>query len=107
MLIIYQQMSTKSCKKVAKYYTCDNCDYNTCRKSSYEKHLSTLKHQINTFSTKSCKKVANDFICKTCNKIYKERSGLWRHNKLCKSFVLTNDSDCNIAKETVIQKSIL
>ena len=86
-------MSTKSCNKVAKYYTCDNCDYYTCRKSSYDKHLSTLKHQINTFSTKSCKKVANDFICKTCNKIYKERTGLWRHTKLCKSFVLCNDND--------------
>jgi hypothetical protein len=84
-------MSTKSCNKVANYYTCDNCDYYTCRKSSYEKHLSTLKHEINTFSTKSCKKVANEFICKTCNKIYKDRSGLWRHTKLCKPFVLCND----------------
>jgi hypothetical protein len=88
-------MSTKSCPKVACYYNCNNCHYHTSKKSSYDKHLSTLKHQINTFSTKSCKKVANEFICKTCNKIYKERTGLWRHTKLCKPFLLCNDKLSN------------
>lgn len=72
----------KSCKS----FNCEYCDYNTSRKSSWEKHLITNKHKKNcfTFVSKSCKKVANlIFKCEICNKICKSRTTLWRHNKKC------------------------
>ena len=36
---------TKSCLKVAQKFNCFYCDYFTDKKSSYDKHLLTAKHQ--------------------------------------------------------------
>ena len=84
-------MLTESCKKVAEKFVCSICDYYTCRKSSYDKHILTSKHlkltSVNTLLTESCKKVATleesnkneKFFCKNCDKEYKSRVGLWKH----------------------------
>jgi hypothetical protein len=87
-------LSTKSMEKVCNIFECEICDYSTSYKHNFDKHLTTPKHQKNTFcqqtatlSTKSMEKVwksmENKFECKVCNKFYKDRSGLWRHNKKC------------------------
>jgi|694.fasta_scaffold50733_1 hypothetical protein len=84
-------METLSDKKVAKgcttNYHCNICDYNTCRKSSYDKHLLTAKHQKLLQGDKKVAKCFNinetTFICKKCNKQYTSRNGLWKHNKVC------------------------
>ena len=39
-----KQFETKSCSKVSQKYFCESCDYNTSKKSSFDKHLSTSKH---------------------------------------------------------------
>ena len=76
---------TKKLQKVAKKYLCENCDYTTCRKSSYDKHLLTAKHLSLTIFNKEVAKVAKiDFQCENCNKLYKSRVGLWYHAKTCK-----------------------
>jgi len=84
-------METISDEKVAKEfqsnYCCNICDYNTCRKSSYDKHLSTAKHQKklqgDTKVAKKCDSDETNFICKKCDKQYTSRNGLWKHNKVC------------------------
>ena len=91
-------METFGDAKVAKScdqkYNCNICDYNTVRKSSYDKHLLTAKHQKNLQGdakvAKSCKIVETDFICKKCEKQYTSRNGLWKHNKGC---IGTSDKD--------------
>jgi hypothetical protein len=79
-------MLTKSCKKVAINFCCKNCDYNTSRKSSYEKHVLSTKHNlltnVNEKLQESCK-IISTFTCTKCSKVYKSRVGLWKHNKLC------------------------
>ena len=83
-------MLTESCEKVAFLFCCQICDYSTSRKSSYNKHLMTSKHQtltnINKNAQESCEKISNDsdFTCDNCEKVYKSRVGLWKHNKVCK-----------------------
>lgn len=51
-------MLTESCEKVAKKNYCQNCHYTTSRKSSFDKHILTSKHQklniVNTLLTESC-----------------------------------------------------
>ena len=69
-------------------YSCLFCDYNTSRLSHYNRHILTPKHKklekstdFNILSTKINKK-STDYKCE-CGKVYKERSGLWRHKKVC------------------------
>ena len=77
---------TKSCKKVAKIFSCENCHYITSRKSSYDKHLLTAKHCEVTLGdkkvAKSSKEIPN-LICSQCCKEYSSRNGLWKHKKSC------------------------
>lgn len=48
-------------------YVCNKCNYKTASKAHHEKHMLSNKHK--------------DFSCDICNKIYKTRSGLWKHKK--------------------------
>ena len=74
--------------KVAPTFCCEYCYYNTSKKSSYDKHLSTDKHKNNENGSKmvvndseKSQKVAN-YECE-CGKIYKYDSGYYRHKKKC------------------------
>ena len=91
--------STKVAEKVAESsqkYCCGICQYYTNKKSNYDKHLGTLKHLNSTESTKVAEKVAESsckqFICLNCNASFKERTGLWKHTKICN---LNNDKTDN------------
>ena len=79
-----------SVQKSSKKFCCEICDYYTCRLSQYERHLLTGKHKKNEQSTlnqqistknKEYTNIEN-FKC-ICGKIYSDRSGLWRHKKIC------------------------
>jgi hypothetical protein len=89
-------MLTKLSKKVAENFYCELCDYSTCRKFNYDKHISTARHikltNVNKKVAESSKKVAETSknieevsmnACFNCNKIYKSRVGLWKHKKNC------------------------
>ena len=88
-------MSIKSCEKVAPNYYCEICDYTSCRKSSFDKHILSSKHRKSILSIKSCEKVATKNNCIFCNKIYKDPSGLWRHKKKCKELNIPNHNTCD------------
>ena len=53
-------MLTNSCENVASNFSCTTCNYNTDRKSSYDKHLTTANHIKLTKINKSCKKSCDD-----------------------------------------------
>ena len=57
-------------------YVCDKCEYRTTRKSSYNKHMVSLKH-------KNRENNIGEFGCELCNKQYKYSSGLANHKKKC------------------------
>lgn len=75
-------MITKSCKKVAKKFLCQKCDYSTSRKSSWDKHILTAKHRNGNKMVINDNEVV-DFSCEFCGKNYKYNSGLSRHKKKC------------------------
>ena len=56
-------------------FHCEKCDYSCSKKHLWTQHISTLKHKRQRPATK--------FVCEICGKIYKQRSGLWRHKKKC------------------------
>lgn len=94
--------------KSSKKYYCEHCDYTTCYKSHYEKHILTKKHlqnmdgqvskwfpkvqKVQNIKTQSLEKKER-FTCIYCNKEYKSKSGLWKHRKKCQkcNFDKTNE----------------
>ena len=88
-------MTTILVPKSSENFVCESCDYVTCRKSQYERHLSTSKHKNTTNTTTNTTnlvpKSSENYICE-CGKEYKHHSSLWSHKKKCNS---TNDTDNN------------
>jgi hypothetical protein len=74
-------------QNIPKKYCCINCDYNTCNKKDYQKHLLTLKHKNhdNTYQNlpfgENCPKYPK-FSC-DCGNNYKHKQSLYNHKKKC------------------------
>ena len=82
---IYQQMATNLVPKSSKKFHCISCDYYTSRKSQFDRHLTTVKHNWQQMATNGNEKVPESsaaFKCE-CGKYFKDRSGLWKHTKKC------------------------
>ena len=78
--------------KICPRFYCNNCDYSTSKKSSYDNHNLSAKHKKsinrNHLETNLCQimpKTAEHqlHICEKCNKNFNNRSGLWKHKQKC------------------------
>jgi hypothetical protein len=77
-------------KLCPKFY-CQNCDYGTCKKSSYMNHLSSDKHSVSVIGNKKeqngnaimPKLCSEKIACQNCNREFQTSSGLWKHKKKC------------------------
>jgi len=84
--------SDKNEQNEQQIFICKLCDFKTCKKNNYNRHLQTLKHKnlsnsdtIVTNSDKNeQKEPINIFEC-ICGKKYKYRQGLSYHKKKCSS----------------------
>lgn len=78
----------KSSKKNSKYFHCDFCYYSTSRHSQYGRHIMTAKHKSNELATEMellathGNEKSSKFYC-PCGKKFADRSGIWKHNKVC------------------------
>jgi len=100
-------MATEKMTKNDKYYSCDFCDFKTCKKTNFDLHLQTQKHIRNSSATFSNNLATEKMIkCDKCEKIYNDRTGLWRHKKICNSEQKTenekNEKNENIDFENVV-----
>jgi hypothetical protein len=89
-------ISNKNLLKSCPRFFCNFCDYGTSKKSSYDEHVLTSKHQKSMISNKNLLKSCSELICEKCNKTYKDSSGLWRHKKKCISENENNKIEENI-----------
>jgi len=102
-------------------YICETCDYHTSRYSQYARHLDTPKHKKRVNSTfcqqmsTNVNKESSEFIC-NCGKIYKERTGLWKHKQKCKEKLFVNnnvdndhiyDDDDNYVNDDITDKKLI
>ena len=82
--------------KVAKKYICKKCDYICNKKSDFNKHLQTIKH--NTTNTTN---TTEKYSC-NCGKKYNHRASLYNHKKKC-SITQEENTNNNINTETIIK----
>jgi hypothetical protein len=78
-------------KRTTKSFYCDKCFFYTKRKSHWERHILTPKHNFNASDTKNDKLVVvhKEHVCE-CGHVYKYSSGLGKHKKTC-VFLLKKD----------------
>ena len=90
------EFSTNPTSKITDKYVCEICDYYSCRRSHYDRHLVTSKHikltNPNEMRTKSTKL----YVCE-CGKQYKHMSSLCKHKREC-----TYNATCNIHNQADI-----
>ena len=90
-------MTTKKVPNNSIFFSCKICNYNTSRKSQFDRHLLTAKHKNNEkynhlelkssdFSNNVC-----NFSC-ICGKMYPYRSSLYNHKKKC-VFIKNNNEN--------------
>jgi hypothetical protein len=72
-----------------KKYACKFCSISCAKKTEWARHIETKKHKINEIG-ENVDKSPPSFLCK-CGKKYKDRSGLWRHEKKCSDKVEQNE----------------
>ncbi len=82
-----ETMELSKLSKTLNQFECLQCEYVCFRKSDWKKHLTTQKHNGSKGGTKmellgNLKMEENDFSC-DCGKIFKTKSGLWKHRKNC------------------------
>jgi hypothetical protein len=82
-------------------FSCEKCDFITCNKKDFNRHLQTKKHLSNDFQCKSPQKTPYD--C-SCGKSYKDYSGLWRHKKKC--YVKEEINETDEAIETIEEANL-
>jgi hypothetical protein len=79
--------------KLCSEFHCEKCDYNTSKKSSFEKHCESKKHKNNDLTTQNNEIqqiLSKKYQCPNCVKFFNDRAGLWRHKKKC----ICNDDTC-------------
>ena len=82
-------MELKKNERIIGNYVCLTCDFKCCYESDWERHLTRRKHKIShknsvleTFGNKKNEK-NESYSCDACSRIYKTKSGLWKHKKIC------------------------
>ena len=87
--------------KNAEIFLCNKCNFKCSKKSNYEQHLLTRKHnmELNGNDWKS-----KNAVCENCEKTFKTASGLWKHQQKCtnKQMVRQHDPEPDISKRDIL-----
>ena len=103
-------MSENFTSKNAENFSCDICEFICCKKSDWNRHITTRKHlnrtQLNILEQKKrAKNTARIYSCKQCNKNYKARNSLWYHEQKCTGTI--KETATENATETATETAIM
>ena len=76
-------MTYKKNSKNSVIYECIKCDFNTCKKGDYQRHLQTQKHKNNIILINDAQKTPIKIFSCDCGKVYKHNQSLYTHKKKC------------------------
>ena len=85
-------------------FDCEKCNFKCCKKSDWERHLLTLKHQKDYNGLQTAPQM---FVCSYCDNNYKHRQGLWKHiNKCHQKNIIPQTNNDTIESNIVIKQLI-
>jgi hypothetical protein len=100
-------MDTQILPQKPQNYICVCCDFISCNKKDYVRHLSTQKHKNRENDTnkiqKNPKKPQTQYECSMCKKTYKYPSGLYRHKKTC----FDHENNVNLNNQLMLSKELI
>jgi hypothetical protein len=76
-------MTYEKSAKSANFFECIICDFNTCKKCDFNRHLKTLKHKNNEILINNIPERTNKLFACECGKVYKHNQSLYNHKKRC------------------------
>jgi hypothetical protein len=85
--------------KTPKKYDCIYCNYNTCNKKDYNKHILTIKH-LNNIN----KNIENRITC-DCGKIFYSTAGIWKHKQKCNVIIENNNANTNNLIQELVKET--
>ena len=115
MATLSNNLGAKGVEKGQFQYICNYCDFNCCKKYSWERHILTSKHKKSTDSnisaTENGQKGAKKpdikaYSCENCGKEYTDRTGLWRHKQKCSDNIYENKKLNDLDKDDLIKTLI-
>jgi len=106
MATLSNNFEPKMSKTSVSNFYCEKCDYICSKKSNYERHLLSTKHQKQQKTSKNEQNEQNEqkisiYCCENCGKEYNNRTGLWRHKQKCTN--TENTTDEPIDKELILK----
>jgi hypothetical protein len=91
-----------------KYQICEHCNFNSCNKKDFNRHMLTAKHLRLTNTNENTNVLPKVFSCE-CGKNYKHVSSLCKHKKKCDVIIkrnaqslTTNNTEMSSDKESLI-----
>ena len=106
-----QQMTTKKVPFSSELFVCELCDYKSCRKSQYDRHILTAKHinrakyNQNQEKSSDISNIVSNYNC-DCGKSYPFRSSLYNHKKKF-NFIINKKNNYNDLIEVEDKKEII
>jgi len=92
-------MTTNQNAQICSRFYCEKCEYKTNKKSSYDVHLLSIKHNLTISLLPTCK----TYSCSTCSKPFNDRAGLWRHGKKKCVEIDTKQTDTKLLTDAVMK----
>jgi hypothetical protein len=96
-------METVRTPRNSNEFFCETCDYRCFKKQHLEQHYNTIKHKILNGNQEETKNNETTIRC-GCGKTYKNRSGMWKHTKICN--VKSQEDDTHILS-TLVKELII
>ncbi len=98
-------MTYKKSAKNSIFYECNLCDYNTCKKGDYSRHLQTQKHKNNEILINGAHATNKIFACE-CGKKYKHNQSLYNHKKKCDFKVIISNKKEEPNSQVILQNNV-
>ena len=86
-------MLLKNPQKSQLTYSCEFCDYNTCNKKDYTKHLLTSKHKMLINANKNPQKIPLNYSCEICDYTTSNKKDYTKHLLTPKHEMLLNANE--------------